>query len=237
MIYTLTHLGVLWNEAKLIVQAEEIVNMLPVQIDQERQLDIIGGAAGCILSLLSLYRISQSQKTLDSAIRCGDLLLARASRQEIGSAWDNTNFGRRALTGFSHGTAGIAYALTELGGQTGQEHYYAMSLEAMAYERSLFNSKLGNLPDLRELEVSVIASKLEARRFPWHGVMVRREIGLGRLNMLWHFDDPAIRAEIEAAVKTTFALGLGDNQSLCHGALGNLEFLLQAAETLSRPTS
>jgi len=52
------------------------------------------------------------------------------------------------------------------------------------------------------------------------------------LHMLDHFDDSAIRSEIDAAVHTTFDWGVGDNQSLCHGALGNLDFLLQAGRLL-----
>jgi lantibiotic modifying enzyme len=53
--------------------------------------------------------------------------------------------------------------------------------------------------------------------------------------MLKTFDDTVIRDEIEAAVRKTLSMGIGANQSLCHGALGNLEFLLQAAHTLSKP--
>lgn len=235
VIYALTHLGVLWNEAELIEKAEELVETLPALIDGDEPLDIIGGAAGCILSLLGLYRISRSPSTLGSAIRCGELLVARATRQENGVAWDNANFGRRPLTGFSHGAAGIAYALTELFAQAGRERYRTVALEALAYERSLFDTRSGNWPDFRELAVARHAGEAagEASPVAWcHGAA---GIGLARLNMLRHFDDAAIRQEIEAAVRTTLAWGLGDNHSLCHGALGNLELLLQAAETLVRP--
>jgi lantibiotic modifying enzyme len=48
--------------------------------------------------------------------------------------------------------------------------------------------------------------------------------------MLPHLDDAAIQAEIETARRTTLAGGFGGNHSLCHGDLGNLEFLLQATE-------
>ncbi|MGB7926409.1 MAG: type 2 lanthipeptide synthetase LanM family protein [Pyrinomonadaceae bacterium] len=235
VIYALTSMGVLWNDANLIAKAEDIVKTLPDLIDQDKQLDIIGGAAGCILSLLGLYRVSRSESTLDAAIRCGELIVERAIRQEIGAAWGNANFGRRPLAGFSHGTAGIAYALTELAAHAQRERYCAVALDAIAYERSLFDAKMGNWPDLREMDVSNHAGEAVGESFPvaWcHGAA---GIGLARLNMLSHFDDAEIRAEIEAAVGVTLAWGLGDNHSLCHGTLGNLEFLFQAAETLSRP--
>ena len=57
-------------------------------------------------------------------------------------------------------------------------------------------------------------------------------IGLGRLRLLRHLDDPAIRAEIEVAIQSTLAAGFGYNRSLCHGDLGNLDLVLEAARTL-----
>jgi lantibiotic modifying enzyme len=45
-------------------------------------------------------------------------------------------------------------------------------------------------------------------------------------------DDARIRAEIETAVHTTLTRGFGNNHSLCHGDLGNLELLLQASQRL-----
>jgi lantibiotic modifying enzyme len=102
----------------------------------------------------------------------------------------------------------------------------------MLYERSVFSAKFQNWPDLRESAPSSRGAEGKSEPFSvaWcHGAP---GIGLGRLNMLNRFDDPAIRAEIQIAVRTTLASGLCDNQSLCHGSLGNLEFLSQAAERL-----
>ena len=56
-------------------------------------------------------------------------------------------------------------------------------------------------------------------------------IGLARFGRLRQMDDAEVRAEIEAAVRTTMAHG-SSNHSLCHGDLGNLELLVQAASTL-----
>ena len=204
---------------------------LPDLVDRDEQLDIIGGAAGCILSLLALYRNSRSESAIDCAIRCGELLVARAKKQANGWAWPNAKFGRRPLVGFSHGAAGIAYALTELATQSQREIYYDLALEGMAYERSVFDVGVENSPDFREVDASETAGQWS----PVSWCNGAAGIGLGRLNMLEHFDDAAIRAEIEAGVSATLAWGLGDNQSLCHGALGNLEFLFQAGEKLARP--
>jgi lantibiotic modifying enzyme len=42
----------------------------------------------------------------------------------------------------------------------------------------------------------------------------------------------AIREEIQIAVQTTLRSGFGRNHSLCHGDLGNLDFLLEASRVL-----
>src|SRR5205823_501038 len=76
LIYLLTHLGVLWNEPALLREAEELVERLPTLISKDDHLDIINGSAGCILSLLSLYAVHPSPRTLEVAIQCGDRLLA-----------------------------------------------------------------------------------------------------------------------------------------------------------------
>jgi lantibiotic modifying enzyme len=48
--------------------------------------------------------------------------------------------------------------------------------------------------------------------------------------MLRQIDDSRARAEILAALNTTRRFGFGDNHSLCHGDLGNLELLRLAGE-------
>src|SRR6266516_4210155 len=60
-------------------------------------------------------------------------------------------------------------------------------------------------------------------------------IGLARLGSLKVLDDDAIRAEIDAALATTLAMGFGMNHSLCHGDMGNLDTLLLAAQVLDKP--
>jgi type 2 lantibiotic biosynthesis protein LanM len=236
IIYTLTHLGTLWHQPELIAEAQEFVELLPPLIEKDEQLDIIGGAAGCIGSLLSLYQCAPSARILDAAIQCGDRLLALAQPMEQGIGWAAGGIAKKPLAGFSHGVAGIAWALLELATLTGKERFRTAALEAIAYERSLFSVEAFNWPDLREFETSVRAGSKERVNFitAWcHGAP---GIGLARLQCLQHLDDePESRSEINTALKTTLAQGFGGNHSLCHGDLGNLELLLQASEILGEP--
>ena len=233
VIYAFTHLGKLWQQPELIAEAEGIVELLPVLIQQDETLDIIGGAAGCIGSLLTLYHCAPTDQTLDAALQCGDRLVSLAQPQPRGVGWSAKGITNpKPLAGFSHGAAGIAWVLLELSALSGEKRFRTTALEAIAYERSLFSPEAMNWPDLREFETSVQTGREDRVSFmtAWcHGAP---GIGLGRLQCLPYLKDSQIHAEIDAAIETTLAQGFGGNHSLCHGSLGNLDLLLQAAESL-----
>jgi type 2 lantibiotic biosynthesis protein LanM len=241
LIYLFTHVGVLWNEAHRLREAEELVARLPALICKDDHLDIIHGSAGCILSLLSLYAVHPSPRTLEVAIQCGDRLLAAAQPMPQGIAW-KTLRDQRPLGGFSHGTAGIAFSLLKLAASSGQERFRHTALGALAYDRSLFVPDLNNWADLRVFPARQPDPKqasdapAEARQdsmVAWcHGAP---GIGLGRLGALAQLDDAQIRQEIDIALNTTVQYGFACNHSLCHGALGNMDLLLTAARLFNRP--
>ena len=77
----------MWDELELLESAESLVELLPDLIAKDEQLDIIGGAAGCIASLLNLYSCTPSQRTLRAVIQCGDRLIAHAQTMEHGIGW------------------------------------------------------------------------------------------------------------------------------------------------------
>lgn len=235
VIYTLTHLAKLWNQPDLLTEAEKLVEFCSNLIEQDEMLDIIGGTAGCIGSLMILYRCKPSSRTLSAAIQCGEHLLAKAQPMKHGIGWVNPTIGAKPLTGFSHGAAGIAWVLLELAAQTGEYRFRVAALAAMNYERSLFHPKAANWPDLRNFTDKVLANKDNdfTCMTAWcHGAP---GIGLARLRSLPYIDDAEIRTEINTAIKTTLTHGFGHNHSLCHGDLGNLELLLQASLTLDDP--
>src|ERR1017187_6467591 len=152
--YALMHLGRLWGPPDLLTEADALVERILPLIEKDERFDVIGGAAGCIASLLALYRCVPSDHTLAAAVRCGDHLLAHALPMQHGLGWLAKGMASQPLAGFSHGAAGIAWALLELAGVTGEERFRSTALAAIEYERSLFSLAEGNWPDLRELEVS-----------------------------------------------------------------------------------
>jgi type 2 lantibiotic biosynthesis protein LanM len=241
VIYLLTHLAILWNEAALLREAEELVERLSPLISKDDNLDIIYGSAGCILSLLSLHAVHPSPRTLEVAIQCGDRLLAVAQPMPQGTAW-KTMRDQPPLGGFSHGTAGIALSLLKLASSSGQERFRQAALGGLAYDRSLFVPELNNWADLRVFPVGRPGSKqgnVPAAESKQKGMVAwchgAAGIGLGRLGALEQLDDAKIREEIDIALNTTIEYGFAGNHSLCHGALGNVELLLTAARLLNKP--
>lgn len=240
IIYLYTHLGRLWQDQALLREAEELVQLLPELIERDQAFDVIGGSAGCIACLLSLYRVRPSARILETAVQGGDHLLRAVQwsddhhiETEVG---DQVVSARRPLTGFSHGTAGMALSLLKLATVSGQERFRDGALAAMAYERKVFSPEKQNWPDFRDLATSGIArANVPVEReahfmVSWcHGAP---GIGLGRLASLPYIDDELIRGEIAIALQTTLMHGFGLNHSLCHGDLGNLETILTAARVL-----
>lgn len=229
VLYSLAHLGVLWRSPDLLAEAHELLAALPERIGKDTRLDLLSGAAGCIAGLLCLYSCSPSPRLLELAVRCGERLLSQAHDMPQGLAWDSPFPARGPLTGFSHGAAGIAWALLELAAATGENRFRTAGLGGIAYERSLFSAEAGNWPDLRLLDRGRKAEGDGPAPFhvAWcHGAP---GIGLGRLLCRRHVAEPLLDEEIKAAVRTTLAAGFGMNHSLCHGELGNLELLFEAA--------
>jgi lantibiotic modifying enzyme len=179
---------------------------------------------------------------LQVAIRCGERLLATAQPMPQGIAW-TTLKEQPPLGGFSHGTAGIALSLLRLAAASGEDRFRRAALRALEYDRSLFVPELGNWADLRAFPSTASGAKASGAgpaakpavkgMVAWcHGAP---GIGLARLAALDQLGGTAARDDIDTALRATLRFGFAMNHSLCHGALGNLELLLTAAQLLDRP--
>ena len=227
IIYTFTHLGALWREPDLIADAFILAEQLPPLIEQDQQLDIIAGAAGCISSLLSFYKIFPDQYILDIAIQCGQHLLTQAQKQNTGIGWQSPAGEKQPLTGFAHGAAGFAWSLSKLAEITGNQEFQTAATQAIKYEHSYFDTKENNWLDLRQTNVKNSCMTAWCSGAPG--------IGLGRLDMTANILDKIMYKEIETAIVTTIKQGFGNNHCLCHGDLGNIDLLLTAKTKLDYP--
>jgi type 2 lantibiotic biosynthesis protein LanM len=230
IIYSLVRISQFLQEATLLEDAQRVANLItPKFIAADQLFDVMGGAAGAIFGLLALYKETTDPAVLDKAIACGQHLLEqRVSVDSSLKAWKN--FGEKPLTGFSHGAAGIAYALLRLYAITQDSAYLDAACEGIAYERSAFSPIDANWPDFRS---STQQDDQPGFMVSWcHGAP---GIGLGRLGSLSILETDQIHHDVEVALQTTQKYGLQGVDNLCCGNFGRIEVLLMAAQKLSRP--
>ena len=230
LVYALARISQFLNEPALMRDAAKAAALLtPERLTTDRKYDVISGAAGAILGLLTLYRMTGEPEVLEQAITGGHHLLdCRVASDSGFRAWKTLS--GKLLTGFSHGAAGIAYALLRLYESTGDARFLEAATEAIAYERSVFSPEAGNWPDLRN---SVSRGGKPNFTSSWcHGAP---GIGIARLGSLSILDTPEVRQDIEIALKTTQQVSWQGADHYCCGNSGTIDLLLAAGNYLSRP--
>jgi lantibiotic modifying enzyme len=182
---------------------------------------------------MCLHEQSPSEEALAILQRCGDRLVQQAQDMPGGKAWLSAMAPRIPLAGFSHGAAGIAWALLRLADLTQNERFHHTAIAAIEYEHRLFLPEANNWPDYREDREHDHEATTGPLISAWcHGAT---GIGLSRLHALAVHDLEIARIDVARAVTRTLADPLLSNHSLCHGNLGNLDFLIQAAAFVQLP--
>jgi type 2 lantibiotic biosynthesis protein LanM len=233
-LYALTRIGAWLHQPELLDVARQAASLItPSLIHEDHSFDVIAGSAGAILGLLALYKQVGEETLLELALLCGHHLLEKRVETASGARSWATIEKQPPLTGFSHGAAGIAYALLLLSQATGQQAFKEAAEEALCFEQHHFCPEVGNWPDLRELETSA-KTETEARfAVGWcHGAP---GIGLARLGGLPVLDTPQTRDDLQVALQTTLASGLSSLDSLCCGNGGCIELFVAASQRLGQP--
>ncbi len=233
--YVLAELGETLAKPELTNQGLHILEGLVRDDPSTQGLDVLAGSAGAIPALLILYQRYRRNFLLDLAVRHGEHLLDTAQRSDIGWSWNTLNVSmKQDLTGFSHGTAGIAWALLELHAATKEDRFRAAAEQGFRYERHWFSKEHENWPDFRNLdEPTAGGNGTPSYMIAWcHGAP---GIGLSRLRAYELSAEEVYRQEAEAALRTTVTMlnqfidtGQG-NYSLCHGSAGNADLMIYAS--------
>lgn len=231
--YALMETGELCGEEEFVAGGFQLLEVTSsVEPSLSQSWDVISGSAGVVPILLKLHARYGREFLWDAALRHGELLVQAATRGEEGWSWKTTDDPEmKPLTGFSHGAAGIAWALLELYGQTKESRFLEGAQQALDYERRCFNPQQENWPDFRTTR----ASGDPVFAVAWcHGAP---GIGLARLRCYQILEDRELLAEAQAAQRTTsrFLTSVSGqaNYSLCHGNFGNAELLITASDILA----
>jgi type 2 lantibiotic biosynthesis protein LanM len=232
-IAALAHVGAVTGDEATLVAAERLVPRVGERIEHDRVLDVVGGAAGAIAALLALHRVSASSAALEAAMRGGEHLLASARRSAHGVFWLTELGGDEPLSGFAHGASGIAAALSRLAIATGDRRFLEAALVGLAFEREAMRATAGS-------DRVGIRDATHTRFEPGTWCYGAPGTGFARLTALDAIEalDPrnehraALRADVDEAIAITLEHGFGRSHCLCHGDLGNLDFLIEAERRL-----
>lgn len=227
--------GRVLDEPELVAGAAALVARLDYEAGPLAH-DLLGGRAGGILALLALHELGVEEATPARAVTLGEELVTGAERDRMGWSWPSLAAPEdRNLTGLSHGAAGIGLALLELERAGGGARFGSAAEGAFAYERSLYDPRARNWPDLRELapdgrpaDAPPPCATLWCHGAPGIALSRLRACELGNSDGC---EDEARRALATTAESLDHQLG-GWNYSLCHGLAGNAEVLAEGAGLL-----
>lgn len=206
LIYTLCLFNHLMPNVKISSYRDAILKWSAVAIDDDKILDVIGGSAGFILALFSVRK----QIEPDLFFK----LIQKAAQHILDHYPDPEKI---SMLGLSHGIAGFVLALSKANSLLQNPKIQDWIKIALAYERRYFNAEKNNWPDFRQGE--------NVFSYAWcHGAP---GIGLARLMMLEILKDSDLEKEVDAAIQATLHHDKNLYTNLCHGSLGNLDFLLE----------
>lgn len=225
-IYFAAHLASLWHDPYMQALGEHLAEHGGRVLYTDRHFDLFSGAAGFLCALLSL-RGGASAGKLDGLIeRTVDHLIAHSHISGGTMSWLSSIPAKGPTTGYAHGVAGIAHALLRAGIDLDLKR--AVDAASMA-ERFLASCRVDGA-GWRECHADEEAAPVDM----WcHGTS---GIALFYQAIAAVSDDERIRETAVFALDEAERVAPFENDSLCHGWLGNLEVLLNA-QAISGGTS
>ena len=230
--YVFANLGVSLKRDYLLNEAFEWIS----GFDPEREndnLDVIGGAAGCVLFLSELLGlVGTRDKSKTQILGLIDFFAKRiaseAKREAMGVSWRIPMKADRPLTGFAHGNAGFAAALFTCTQILGQDKYRDLGYAAISFENYHYSRKYGGWRDLMDVHGTPHSSEVKCawcRGAP--GVVLGRLIALesmDRADVLY----PILTSDVVRGMEAATPQEHSNNASLCHGTFGNNEIFEMA---------
>jgi lantibiotic modifying enzyme len=122
----------------------------------------------------------------------------------------------------------------ELAERTGDQGFQDVGHDALRYEHLQYVPSAGNWPDMRRFDAETPAES-RAATYPTTWCHGAAGIAMSRMRVrrltVGEKIPGELTADLDAALDTVQTDGFGRNHSLCHGDFGNLDVLLQAADS------
>jgi lantibiotic modifying enzyme len=204
---------------------------IPTDTDDPFAMDLVSGLAGTVLSMtVASAVLDQDHELLARAGTAAEFLVSCGERGPDGSlSWKTMRDCSSNLTGFAHGTSGIAHALLALAATAREGDFRKAAADAIAYESSVFDPVRRLWPDFRSLPEYFEGEP--AFGVGWcHGAagIVRGRITAAASNIKVDSDlDAGITAIVEQARRWSQFPSV--DLTLCHGLLGLVDTLLECS--------
>ncbi len=234
--YALATLGIALKRDELIAEAFHWVATFDPEQNSD-DLDVVGGAAGCVLFFNSLLELTYEPayalhrvRLLQLVARLADRIARGAKPQVTGIGWHVRGVADHALTGFAHGNAGFAAALFVSAKMLGERRYYDLAVQAIAFENHHYSIELGNWRNLLKADTDSPGECAWCHGAP--GILLGRLLSKANIAKA----DPLslqLDIDIQRALQAGTRASRSDNASLCHGVLGNHDLLTTAEHVLN----
>lgn len=255
LVYVYSHLAQLWDRDDLLEEAEKFVQDIPHALEHDDTYDVLMGSAGAILCLLSLAKVNPKSAALETAVKCGDYILAHA---RAGKERAPHNHDHEVST---HGAGEPPAHMHEHEHDHEHTHECDHALDpvtdpwkSMAVKRGFSHGLCGVSYALHELAVA--SGKNRFRDAALEAIEIERNllsgsnwtdqhmyngrpqlswchgasgIALGRLGIFRYLRDLQIKNDIQNCLQECSKNYWMTSQCLCHGSLGNIEPLIIAA--------
>ncbi|MGF1428001.1 type 2 lanthipeptide synthetase LanM family protein [Kitasatospora sp. LaBMicrA B282] len=220
-LWTWSALHELLGEDWLLARAQARAELLTAErIAADRDLDVLGGAAGTVVPLLALAAGTGRERHLATAAEAGRHLERTALLDERGARWSTPLF-PAGIGGFAHGATGVGWALTRLalspaGTPAERDRWRQLARHAFDFEHALYDPQARAWADLRP------TSGIDFATAWCHG---STGIGLAAADLYRRTGDPTHLATARRAGPASLRAGYGWSHTLCHGDLGLCELL------------
>lgn len=207
------------------IPGRELTDYVLARIGSDMQLDVIGGSAGALLAA-SMFTSRWDAASLDAISEAAfDHLLKAHISVEGKSVWAAASVGIIPIAGLSHGQSGISLALARYAAPHGNAGIRSLIRSAWEYEDLFYSERFANWADLRQPGQTPAYMSAWCHGLP--GILQAR----AETSLLLGMDntrsvDHAIKSiSVEPGRPRIPSL---NNDSLCHGDLGNLIALKNA---------
>lgn len=218
LAYALVHLARPLDRPDWIDEAMAILRKTAMQAERSSDVDIISGRAGFLVAALAVYRHANDAALIRSLAPLAKKLYRFAETEPKSG---KVKLPVKADAGVAHGRAGIGFALARWDAATGAHAYDDAARRLIGFDVEAFDDTAPKPSASQE------AHALEGDRLGW----CRGLLGIALMTLQSksaHVVSDSVW--LEAAAAEVIAGGCDGPLCLCHGALGQLEFLEVMAE-------